>query len=421
VSQTHDEIRALRVMVDELRAETPPELDWNALEKRLLSQIDQQPSSLRRAAPSSSLARVISFAAAAAAIALGVGSMGSSASMPSAAAPAPHVVDANAVALAPGENDVHDLAALHAGDVIEAKDTPVRFGQAGLVTWTLAPGSLARVRTEGLGHTVALERGAIRAEVTPRDPSEGLVEAFAVEVEGTRVAVHGTAFSVERDGERAIVDVEHGAVAIGPRGHVGATTGHLLVGPSRASFSLDGGRIARLLPPRAPAPIAAIAPVPEPRAPEAPAPIAAAPVTMGGDPPYPPAQPVTAPEPEHAAPQPLAINKPAQPAHANAKPAPEAAPPAPAPAAPELPRITVGTVQARLNRCFKQTFEASSDSVRVSVASTLRVDLKPDGSMRGARFDPPIKPELQNCAVGALAGRFADGETHVDIPVSFSP
>ena len=83
--------------------------------------------------------------------------------------------------------------------------------------------------------------------MTPRDPSEGLVEAFAVEVGGTRVAVHGTAFSVKREGDRVLVDVVHGTVAVGPVGHVGATTGHLLVGPSRASFSLDGGRTARLL------------------------------------------------------------------------------------------------------------------------------------------------------------------------------
>ena len=61
------------------------------------------------------------------------------------------------------------------------------------------------------------------------------------------MAVHGTAFSVTIDGDHLVVDVEHGAVAVGPVGYVGATTGHLLVGPSRASFALDGGRTARLI------------------------------------------------------------------------------------------------------------------------------------------------------------------------------
>src|SRR5262249_7983131 len=128
---------------------------------------------------------------------------------------------------------------------------PVSFRRDGAVAWTLAPRGRVVVRSlgvSGVGHTVELERGSIRAEVTPRDPAEGLIEAFAVEVENTRGAVHGTAFSVTREGDSVIVDVEHGSVAVGPKGHVGVTTGHLLVGPKRAAFSLDGGRTARLLP-----------------------------------------------------------------------------------------------------------------------------------------------------------------------------
>ena len=171
-----------------------------------------------------------------------------------------------AVAFEPGSVRVRDLSALRVGDVVEAGDAPVplrprRAGDVGDGARLRGARALHRSRwgrppcprpspakgASGVGYTVALERGAIRAEVTPRDPSEGLVEAFAVEVGGTRVAVHGTAFSVKIEGDRAIVDVEHGAVAVGPVGHVGATTGHLLVGPSRASFSLDGGRTARLL------------------------------------------------------------------------------------------------------------------------------------------------------------------------------
>jgi hypothetical protein len=459
VSETHDEIRALRVMVDELRSELPPPLPWGAIEERLLSRISEPapgtrgsghvtspPPGCRPQAPGSVLARVLGFAAAAAVLALGVSAMTTSVELPSAAAPPRHPIEVAAVALAPGvwggsphrepagsstfvrnareRSATHDLSALRAGDVVTAGDAPVSFGQAGLVEWTLSPGSALRVRftgrderdpqTPGVGYTVVLERGSLRAEVTPRDPSEGLVEAFAVEVEGTRIAVHGTAFSVQVEASSVVVDVEHGAVAVGPVGHVGATTGHLLVGPSRASFSLDGGRSARWLEiPAAPvAPAIASetradgaatreAPPPGslanleagPSALVAPtlqlSPAARAPVTMGGDPPNPLAQPVRA----------TVVRGPA----------------------PEPPRLTLAGVRARLDRCFKQAFEGDLSPVRVSVSSTLHIDVNPDGSVRSARFDPPLKPELVQCAGSAIAGRFADDTGRVDIPVSFQP
>ncbi len=432
MSQTHDEIRALRVMVEELRDEPPPDLPWDAIEARLLSRLAVQPvqtcapstapwgqgaprarrsSSVSSASP---LLRVFGFAAAAAVLALGAGRLAGSGEMPVASAPQRHAIDAAAVALTPGSARVHDLSALHAGDVVEAGEAPLRFGQAGLATWTLAPGSVAVVHTTGLGHTVTLERGAIRAEVTPRDPSEGLVEAFAVEVGGTRVAVHGTAFSVKVEGAQVIVDVEHGAVAVGPVGNAGATTGHLLVGPSRATFSLDGGRSARLLDRTSGAlvandaddvgaePTAAVAA----RGPLAvPAPLAE-PEARGDR---------TAAAP---APKPLAARAPA-----DDKVAARPAPPPPAAVEPpaEPPRLSVAAVQGRLNRCFRLTYESSPAPGSVlSVASTLRVDVNADGTWK-ARFDPPLKPEMQQCAGSAISGRFPDGAGHLDIPVSFQP
>jgi hypothetical protein len=299
------------------------------------------------------------------------------------------------------------------GDVIRAGDAPVRFSQAGLVSWTLEPGSALRVRSTGVGHTVALESGSIRAEVTPRDPSEGLVEAFAVEVGRTRVAVHGTAFSVTIEGPRAVVDVEHGAVAVGPIGNAGATTGHLLVGPARASFSLDGGHTARLLD----RPLQATA-----SAAPAPAPVAAADTEARADRAAlhdePAAPPVERPAPG-AAQAPGAV----APAHGSAHPAEGAAPAlAAAPAAPEPPRLTVATVRARLDRCFRQTFEAGSFAPGFSTSHTLHIEVKPDGSVLSARFDPPLKPEMASCAGGAIfGGRFADDTGHLDIPITFQP
>src|SRR5205085_6851243 len=91
--------------------------------------------------------------------------------------------------------------------------------------------------------TIELAYGSVHADVVPR--AEG--EAFAVEIEHTRVAVHGTSFTVSREGDRVVVEVAHGSVAVGPTGHPGSTQGWLLVGPDQASFSLDGARDAEWL------------------------------------------------------------------------------------------------------------------------------------------------------------------------------
>ena len=417
MSEKHDDIRALRVMVEELRAEPPPELPWDTIEQRLLAQITRESATRRARAEGSPIARVLGFAAAAAVIALGIGGAVGAADLPRPAAAHTRRVEAAHVALAPGEAGARgdrDLRALEVGDVIEAGAAPITFAREGLVAWTLAPGSALRVRSmgaarSGVGHTVALERGSIRAEVTPRDAAEGLVEAFAVEAMGTRVAVHGTAFSVTLVDGRAVVDVEHGAVAIGPIGHVGTTTGHLLVGPTRASFSLDGARSARLLPRAAPAPAPIAAALPDPAHDHAPGEVAAPPERE------PDAPPAAAP---HAVPVSARAPEPASPAIAPPVPEPSVAA-LPAPAAP--PPLTVATVRAHLLQCFRTAYEPGSSSVQISVSSTLRLALNPDGSVRSARFEPPLKPEMVACTGSIMGGRFADAGAAVDVPVTYRP
>jgi hypothetical protein len=454
VSEASDDPRALRLMVDELRAEPAPDLDWDRIERGLMSAIDRSESAraVRLAAvPRSRFAQVAMFAAAAGFLALGIGSMAGQRA-PETVAAIPHVVDVEQVATAPGEPGEHDLGALAAGDVVEAGDAPVVFGRAGDVVWTLAPGSRARMLSMGsdkgeghrsgtlappaergeaapgrdgaasgpkpqVGHTVALERGSLHAEVVPRDLSAGMVEAFAVEVEGTRIAVHGTSFTVVRGEGQVLVDVEHGTIAVGPAGHQGATTGHLLIGPSRASFSLDGGRTAQLLPRTsavAPSAVAVLAPVGQaPSRPLEPAGLPAAVVGMG----LPAAGGVAEVSP---------VVRPTAPPSARVAAAEEPkAPPVEvaevtAPPPPEPRWLTVDSVRAHLGRCFLETYTTDgSPSVQISVASTLRIQLRPDGSVQTARFDPPLKPEFQTCAGGAIAGRFAEGGREVDIPVAF--
>jgi hypothetical protein len=256
-----------------------------------------------------------------------------------------------------------------------------------------------------VGQVVALERGSLEADVTPRDPSEGFVEAFAIEAGGTRVAVHGTLFRVVREHDRIVVDVEHGTVAVGPTGHVGVTTGRILVGPARASFSLDGGRSARRLDRSQ-----AVA-------------IAAAPAS--GDPQY----------PSHGAVAPIAddagahagVDRAAQPSvrpgrvASHDHPAPDASPAAvEEPIAPvaEPVVLTESGVQSTLVGCIKSASGASTSGVVVQVSSKLTLKIRDDGTIQSGRFDPPLKPELQNCAGGIMGGRFAPGARTLVIPVS---
>ncbi|WP_199693936.1 FecR domain-containing protein, partial [Sorangium cellulosum] len=243
--------RAREHMEQLLRAEEPPEPRWDAIERELFARLEK-PAPVRRAPARERppLGRALGFAAAAAAIAFAILAAGRSAPPVAVTSAPPRARDLAEIPRAPGAADDLDFRALRPGDSIETAAYAVSFADVGSVRWTLLPNSRAVVRAvgaAGIGHVVALERGSVRADVATRAPEEGLVEAFAVEVDGTRVAVHGTLFTVTRLDGRVEVDVEHGTVAVGPAAYRGATTAHLLVGPSRGTFSLDGGRDARLL------------------------------------------------------------------------------------------------------------------------------------------------------------------------------
>ncbi len=412
MSHDDDCFEALDRVSGELRAAEGPKLDWDRVESGLLIRIDAEEAKKRgriaRTLVPSGIWRAFGFAAAAAAVMAigaaathaGASNVESAAIVRPVAAPeaAPIAVDVLAPVAANGERD---LLSLHEGDVVEASAEAVRFGHAGVVSWSLEPGSRAVIRSmgkNGVGNTVALERGSIRAEVTPRAASEGLIEAFAVEVDGTRVAVHGTAFSVARVGDGAIVDVEHGAVAVGPIGHVGETSGRLLVGPSRAFVSLDGGKTARWLAPAAAEKrTIAAAPVAAPPA------IAAADDTEGVD------DPKTADGDAIASPHGAAFAPLARPTAA-----PEAAP-APLPAARVLSQASIAS---HIDRCFKQVNGANKLSV--SFGGTYTVKLKADGSLNGGTFKPLVQPEVFACVSSVFdGGRFPEGTAEFTLPVHY--
>ena len=417
-SPDHGASRALRSMIDEMRAEAAPELKWAEVERKLMIEVvksDAARAAQRAAGPRSVFMQAFAFAAAAALIALGVSTANSGAPTASAARLAPIAIDLAQLHAAPGElgeSGARDLAQLRAGDVVATSDAPLTFRREGVVAFTLAASSRITVRSvgnsRGIGTTVELEQGAIHAEVVPRPASEGLVEAFAVEVARTRVAVHGTSFTVGRTDAGIIVDVEHGTVAVGPTGNVGVTTGHILVGPSRATFSLDGGATSRFLPREpaqaAPAIVAAAAPL----APATPFGALAITETQDPAPAAPGAHPVVAPHVAVAA-----IEAPVGPAPIDAPAAPPAIPAAPA-------ALNEVVISARLHECFERASLGLADQTNaVSVSSVLHLTLQADGSVRSAIFDPPLKPELMACAGGSISGKFADGNRRIDLPVTF--
>ena len=246
-----NEVRALRQLVNELRDEPIPELDWDRVERGLLERIAPERFARRRQQQpkEGSLGKLLVFAAAAAAVLLlGIANQRE----PTAASStAPRIVDLSALTAvqSPDAPPAYRVGQVAPSSTVVSGDKPVRFTLPGVASWTLAAHSRVTIKTVSVPHVLVLEKGSVLAEVVPRTSSDQLIETFAVEADNTRVAVHGTVFSVSREGERVTVEVRRGAVTVGPTGHRGITTGHLLVGPSRASFSLDGGRVAQMLEP----------------------------------------------------------------------------------------------------------------------------------------------------------------------------
>ncbi|HEY0469170.1 MAG TPA: FecR domain-containing protein, partial [Polyangiaceae bacterium] len=235
----------------------------------------------------------------------------------------------------------------------------------------LEPHATALVSEAGEFLTVKLESGALSASVVPNPKPE----TFAVEVEGTRVAVHGTAFRVERAGERIQVEVSEGTVAIEASGAHSAPA-FLLRRNSRGNFALDGrtgsvegnasavvaessGRSHRTL-----APVAKVAPTPT--------------VAHGH---------VVAPavQPEKPQVSPVAV-----------------AEPQPLPIEPSISDIESGVTSALelLNRCFHD--QTRSTGIHVSASTALTLSVAGDGTIQSVTFEPPLAPAVEECAVSGL-------------------
>jgi ferric-dicitrate binding protein FerR (iron transport regulator) len=213
---------ALKQLVREARDQQPRELDWERAEERLLSKL----SALEPTPHEPPRWLAWSGVALAAAAAYGIFALRSRPAPPAEARSAPAAVSQP---LAVNGDQLQLAQSLVAG----AERRVVEH--AGRARWTLEPSSSAHLSELGEHLTVTLESGSLSAQITPSQQPE----TFAVEVGRTRFAVHGTAFRVQRSGDRVTLEVSEGIVAVEPVGQRGSAE-FLLRAASRGEFALDG-------------------------------------------------------------------------------------------------------------------------------------------------------------------------------------
>ena len=206
-------------------------------------------------------------------------------------------------------------------------------------------------------------------------------EAFAVDVDGVRVAVHGTHLRVARDGAHVVVDLSEGIISVGTPPKTGSTYGTLVTAPAHVEFStVDVTGTLRVdheeSHVRPPVDLA-----------ESIAPVAVASPQLGpsvasvdeGD----------AVDPVEAPPlAPSSIQNPRPPSGITTPPPPK--PPTP-----------TEIVTAAVSACAEQTLR-SGGAAAITVSSVLTVNVNSDGVARLATFDPPLAPDLQSCISRAV-------------------
>ena len=266
----------------------------------------------------------------------------------------------------------HELS-LHDSQTVEARGGEAVFAAPGRVDWLFESGtevSTVRAGARGGAIVFALRVGAVEAQVVPVPAGE----AFAVDVDGVRVAVHGTHLRVaraERGGAHVVVDLSEGVISVGAPPKAGSTVGVLVNAPAHVEFSvadLEG----TLRVDHDPAHV---------RAPVDPASLSE---TASATPSTSPARPRVSSAPP-AAVQPAVV-----------------APPVTAPVvgADPKPQDPREVVLASVNRCAEQALHGNSTTL--TITSVLNVNVNQDGTVASTVFAPPVGQELQDC-VGAVA------------------
>ncbi len=364
----HEPEEALDRLVSELRAESAPKLDWQRLEARLMREPYAKPPSIRE--------RVFRGLRVPAMVLVATGALAlivvRRRPVPArlGAAPSKSLM----ARVASGPLDGNKLAL---GTHVTAGNQNVVIEHAGRARWTLEPHATAVVANSGEDLTLRLESGALSAIVVPSSKPE----TFAVEAGNTRVAVHGTAFRVERSGERVLVQVSEGTVAVEPT-QAHSDPSFLLRRDSRGNFGLDGrsgsieGNASVILRDTRGQSRREIMPSDGARLPT---PRLSSHSALGARAALNGARVGSAHTPstlEKAAGQP--------------------------PLQPCISDIENGVTSAieLLNGCFRGKTQSASN--RVSVSTGMSLSVAPDGSVRTVTFSPPLGPTVEDCAVIGL-------------------
>lgn len=341
--------KALKKLADEARRDAIPDLRWDAVESALLARIASGKRAPLARPPRSAWLVPTAVAAIAS---LAAGALLLRPGTPDATSVSRNAANEVLMPARPGAAEMMDGDRLSSGAAVTSGDQAVVVRHVDHVTWTLAPESLAHVEAVGEVIALSLDKGTLSATVTKSKRPE----SFVVRVEKSRIAVHGTAFRVDRLEKSVHVEVTEGVVAIGPVGGKGFD----LVAPGSVVVSFDGVRTDTV--PSVPAGRGAGAAA------------AAAPSRPNEG---------SAPDAETAARQ--------------AGPAPSEAP-------------GVERVIQAVRRCLSENTVAGGD-LRVSVRTRLSLRVQATGHVGEVLFDPPLAPAVQTC-VGARVGSIGFVESH---------
>ncbi len=218
--------RALQSMINEVRA-SGPDIDWERLEAKLFDESGSVREPVRALPPPKKHNRNIAIGvglALAAAFAVAFLS-------PSRAVDATHATGPVAARAPLIGADGHTIVT--GEKIVAANGTWIR--SANRIAVRLEPGTIATVLDVGERVHLALETGAVSADVVPVAGGE----PFAVDVSGKRVAVHGTRLRVALLTGAVEVAVSEGSAVVGaPRG-AGRTEGTIVAAGSVGRFGAD--------------------------------------------------------------------------------------------------------------------------------------------------------------------------------------
>jgi ferric-dicitrate binding protein FerR (iron transport regulator) len=288
------------------------------------------------------------------------------------------------------------------GDVIETRGSEVTIAREGSVTFTVENNSRLSVSDVRGPLVLTLERGAVRAHVTP--VADG--EAFAVDVAPSRVAVHGTLFRVSRAGSHAAVDLIEGVLSVGNAPRSGPVMGTIVTAPAHAEFMVSDA-VATMKVTHDLDAVRPLAPSALPSDAES-ADVAVQRLRAKGQ--AEGALPQWSP-PINGRPSPRVVGS------ASAGPELAAGSSGPMPRQAAADATASDAIESAVLACMAE--RPHPDNVTVLVHTTLYLEIGDDGSVRTARFDPPVAPEVNGCASSAIYKAHFPQRGAVAIPVDF--